>query len=576
MRPHATPTSNRHWNWAWACGGVLAVSFGQLMLFAVAAIREPGPVSALSSLREFKQEPAPNQANNRWVYAQDTADGIGVFFCEATNQPARLLGEQKEQRSRGRRFGMLGWSPGGKWFACALPKDQADEQWVQIFDGASGAAAGRVGVEGGLTQLAWLSNEAFAYATPTTVRTVGRQPDGSWTHQRNYQNAAKKLEDLTALSASVLAWRDAGRVYLLDVNGGPARELWSATTNELVQLTRGGNDGELLLNCRDVTGQTLRRLQRDGKVSPEVETLGGPGDLVRDVGWQGGGSTYAFLTNDPAGCALAVKLPESPGVKLIAWPGGAQRLVRNGARLLFYGYRDGQCPGLWECDPQAGSFRLVVAASDKTSKAGSGRPATTGWLTNRLGQTRSYQVWTPPGFAPGRKYPLLLAQELNAWFAGFQIANRLGYVVAVVDRPFAHTWDGELPHTWAEDVSVLSALMAQHPGVDTNRVYLYGCSRDTSGLVELIAEQPALAKGLICFSPSALPDPAQLRNQTMLLTSGTDAGDSQRLREFQDRATQNGNVVTLLLQPHSGHMPASGATEERRARQLARFLQTQH
>ena len=184
-------------------------------------------------------------------------------------------------------------------------------------------------------------------------------------------------------------------------------------------------------------------------------------------------------------------------------------------------------------------------------------------------------MWTPPGFAPGRKYPLLLAQELNTWFAGFQIANRLSYVVAVADRPFAHTWDGDLPHTWAEDVSVLSALMAKHPGVDTNRVYLYGCSRDTSGLVELVVEQPALAKGLIFFSPSALPDPAQLRNETLLLTSGTEAGDSQRLREFQDRATQHGNVVTLLLQPHSQHMPASGDTAERLNQQLARYLHQQ-
>ena len=220
MTSRASPTGSRTRKWVLAAGGVLSVVAIKLILVIIAAIREPGLVSALGSLREFKQEPASNQANNRLVYAQDTADGMGVYYWESTNQPARLLGEQKERGSRGRRFGMLGWSPGDKWFACALPKDQPDEQWVQIFDGTSGAAAGRVGVEGGLTQLAWLSNEALAYATPTTVRTVGRQPDGSWTHQRNYQNAAKKLEDLTALSASVVAWRDEGRVYLLDVNAG--------------------------------------------------------------------------------------------------------------------------------------------------------------------------------------------------------------------------------------------------------------------------------------------------------------------------------------------------------------------
>ena len=575
MSQRAIQTGSRILPWSLALGGVLTVVAWKLIIIAVAALREPGQIAALSSLREFKQEPAPNQANNRLVFAQDTAEGIGVFFCETGTGQSKLLGEQKERGSRGQRFGMLGWSPGDKWFACAIPNDQREEQWVHIFDGQSGAAASRVGVERGLTQFIWLDNDAFAYATATGIRTVLRQADGSWAHRRNYPDVGKNLEDLTALSATILAWRDEQRVGILDISSGGPRKIWSATTNQLVQLTRGRNAEELLLNCRDAAAQSLFRLQLDGTISRVEERLYDSGDFVRNVRWQGSGPTYAFLTNDPAGCAFVVKHPESSGRSLIPWRGGALRLTLNGGRLFYYGYQDSEGPGIWECDLKTGNFKLDFAAGDKMAKAGLVRPSSTALLTNRLGQVRSYHVWTPRQAAPGQKYPLLLAQELSAWFAGLQIASQCGYVVAVADRPFDHTWNGDLPHTWAEDVGALYTLMAKQPNVDTNRVYLYACSRDTSGLAELVTEQPALAKGLICFSPTALPDPARLQGRTLLLTTGAEAGDSQRLREFQDRASQNGNAVTLLLQPNSGHMPASGATETRRAQQLARYLQTQ-
>lgn len=573
MKQHALPTAHRNWNWAFALGGVLVVVGWKLILFAVVALREPADLEALAELREFKQEPSPNQANNRLVFAQDTAEGIGVYYCEMASPQPQLLGEQKEQGSRGRRLGMLGWSPEDKWFACAFPDDQRNEQWIHILDGQSGKLSSKVGAELGLKHLVWLSNEAFAYATGTGLRTVQRQGDGSWAHRRNYQEVAKKLEDLTALSENVLAWRDGQKVSVLDVRVGQAREVWQATTNQLVQITRGRNESELLVNCRDASGQWLFRLQLDGTISAAPERMHEAGDYVRDVRWLSGGASYAFLTNDPAGCAIAVRLPESDGLKLIPWDGGARRLVLNGSKLFFHGYEDGSVPGLWGCDIASGEFKTVVVAGGGSSKPSVIRP-TAGTLTNRLGQTRYYRLWNPAKSGDGRK-PVLLAQEMNEWFAGFQIAARCGYLVAMVDRPFAHTWDGDLPHTWAEDIAVLYDLLARHPNADTNRIYLYACSRDTGGLSQLVSEQPRLAKGIICYSPSVLPDPVGWRGKNLLLTSGDAAGDSERLRSFQDRAVANGNAVTLLLQSGSGHMPGSGNTETDRARELIRFLQAQ-
>ncbi|HEX5222837.1 MAG TPA: hypothetical protein VFZ59_24990 [Verrucomicrobiae bacterium] len=571
MKQHATPIAQRNWNWAWACGGVLVVVVWKVILLAVARLGEPVGLAVLAELREFKQEPAPNVANDRLVFAQDTAEGIGVYYCDLASMQPQLLGEQKERGSLGRRLGMLGWSPGDKWFACAFPDDQRNEQWIHIFDGQSGKLLSRLGGELGLKQLVWLSNEAFAYSTETGIRTVLQQGDGTWAHRRNYQSLAKKLEDLTALSADVLAWRDGPKVSVLDVRVGGAREVWCATTNELVQITRGRGEQELLVNCRDASGQWLFRLQLDGRIS-ERERVYEASDFVRDVRAMGRGISYAFLANDPGGCAFAVKLPESAGLKLIPWNGGARRLVLNGSKLFFYGYEEGSVPGVWECDTVSGEFKRVVAGGS-SAKVGVVRTMS-GLMTNRSGQVRFYRLLHSPK-ARDEKKPVLLAQEMNEWFAGFQIAARCGYLVAVVDRPFEHTWAGDLPHTWAEDVGALYDIVAKHPNADTNHVYLYACSRDTSGMSQLVSEQPALAKGLICYSPSALPDPARLQGKNLLLTSGDSAGDSERLRNFQDRAVQSGNAVTLLLQPGSGHMPGSGNIETERATELSRFLQRQ-
>lgn len=571
MKQPTIPAARRNWDWTWAGGGVLLVLAWKLILVAVVALREPAELAALAELREFKQEPAPNRANNRLVFAQDTAEGIGVYYCDLASPQPQLLGEQEERGSRGRRFGMLGWSPEDKWFACAFPEDQRNEQWIHVFDGQSGKLASRLGGELGLKQLVWLSNEAFAYSTETGIRTVLRQGDGGWAHRRNYQNVAKRLDDLTALSPDVLAWRDGQKVSTLDVRLGVAREIWNATTNQLVQITRGRTEREFLLNCRDAAGQWLYRMPLDGRESAP-ERLYEATDYIRDVRWLGQGISYAFLTNAPGGCAFAVRLPGADAVKLIPWAGGARRLTFNGSKLFFYGDEDGDAPGIWGCDAVGGEFKKHCPAGRGSAEPSVVR-ATPGTLTNRLGQTRFYRLLNPSRGGDSRR-PVLLAQELNEWFAGFQIAARCGYLVAVVDRPFEHTWDGDLPHTWAEDVGALYDVVAQHPNADTNRVHLYACSRDTAGLSQLVSAQPALARGLIFYSPAALPDPARLHGKKLLLTSGDSAGDSKRLRNFQDRAVQNGNAVTLLLQPGSGHMPGSGKIETLRARELIRFLQS--
>jgi hypothetical protein len=294
---------------------------------------------------------------------------------------------------------------------------------------------------------------------------------------------------------------------------------------------------------------------------------------IRKATWNGHGSSYAYLTNDLAGSAFCIQNGEMAKPIAIPWYGGVRSFTLNGEQLFFSGNPDGQTPGIWEYDIKSQTFKGIVSSISDLLKNNIGSPSLCQVMTNSLGEQRYYHLWRPAHVLPDQKYPVLLAQELNSWFPYFQIAAQSGCYVAVVDRPFFNTWDGEPENTWVEDVSSLYEIMAHNPNIDTNRVYLYADSRETSFLSELMNERPSLVKGAILFSPSGLPDASILQNKRILIVDGKLDGDAtKRLSEFQDQAIRKGNTVTFFLQDDAGHIPASGTTERNRATQFAKFV----
>jgi len=424
-----------------------------------------------------------------------------------------------------------------------------------------------------LYQLAWLSGSSFAYCTHTDIRTLAKQPDGSWTRARNILQIATNLYDFTAVSANFVAWRDGGAVWLCNLASGVPERIWEATTNRLVEFTFATDSNEFVLNCSDESGQYLLRFRPGDKRTINLGRISGQQDYIRKVTWGSHGSSYAYLTNDLAGSAFSIKTGGSATPTTIPWHGGVRSFTLSGGQLFFSGNPDDQAPGIWAYDLNATTFKCIVPSTSGRFRNSLGRPATVGMMTNSLGEQRFYHLWTPPHVAPKGKYPLLLAQELNTWFPYFQIAAHSGCYVAVVDRPFFHTWDGNHERTWVEDVSSLYEIMARNLNVDTNRVYLYACSAETSYLSQLLSDRPTLAKGAILFSPIALPNPFLLQNKRLLLVDGkVDGNATKRLPEFQDRAASEGSVTKLFFEDGTGHMPASGATKRKRARQFAKFL----
>jgi predicted esterase len=190
-----------------------------------------------------------------------------------------------------------------------------------------------------------------------------------------------------------------------------------------------------------------------------------------------------------------------------------------------------------------------------------------------LGNIRYYHLWTPKNIVSGKKYPVLIAQELNTWFPYFEIATDCGYYVAVVDRPFSHTWNGAQQKTWTEDVQSLCASIANKPEINTNKVYFFAYSAETYYLSDLLNRNSQLWKGAVLFSPVSLPDATGLNGKKILLIDGKDDEVAvSRLSEYQNHATALGTSPTIYILANAGHIPQSGASERSRARQFANFL----
>jgi hypothetical protein len=553
--------------------GFLFVLGWRALVMATQYFNEPRIVRELCSVPQFEQDLIPNSANTRLVFCQDTEEGVGIYFCDTDGGKPRLLCEQKEKGFRGRRFTMLGWSPDDSLFACAFPENKKDQELILIFDGRTGKLLDKVVPDQSFNQFGWLSTDSFAYSTRTSVRVVTKQANGSWAHKRYFENVATNMDNFTAISANSVAWRDDNGIWLFNFGSGSSEKIWEAATNRLVEFTHAKGVNEFLLNCSDDAGQYLLWFNLQNKRTFNLGRIGDQQDYIRNAYWNGHGSSYAFLTNDLAGSAFCIKTEEMATPITIPWHGGVHNVTLSGGQLFFSGNPNDQPPGIWEYDIKSQTFNCIVPSTIGPLMNGLGVSPSCGVMTNSLGEQRFYHLWSPPDVSPNQKYPVLLVQELNLWYPYFQIAAHSGFYVAVVDRPFFHTWNGVHERTWVEDISRLYEIVAHNPHIDTNRVYLHAISAENFFLSQLMNDRPLLAKGAILFSPSALPDPSILQNKRILIVDGKADGNAmKRLPEFQDRAAAKGNDVTLFLQDYAGHTPASATTERNRARQFAKFI----
>jgi predicted esterase len=540
--------------------------------------------SEIGSVAQFREDyyPVyPKKDGTRVVFLQETEKGVGVFFCDTDSGKTKLLCEQKEDGYSWQRFGMLGWSPDDKLFAYAVPLErhlnpgQREEQIV-LCDSLSGQTAAKIPAESDLTQMAWLSPQAFAYLTYDQHVRVWKQKkrSGEWVQSVAYTNIASgRVETIqnsfTATSENSVAWQKGDEIWTLDLSSGTLEKIWeSGVTNQLEGFTCSRETGEYHLICSDNAGWFFIDLDPQGS--------------VLDVTRSENRGRYAYSKDEAGTNVFYVKTKADSGPTRVFWQGAVEDNIgpigdyKSSGKYLyddclyFIGDLPGQPIGLWQYNLQNGMSRCLVSGLKSPLVHASIVVPQDGVITNEFGKQMSCHVWEPVNVQAGKKYPLIITQAPYGWPQYQQVAAQEGYYFAIVDRPY---WSDKTIYHWSADVMALYSMMAKNPNIDTNRVFLFGFSWSADFLRQLMFERPDLWRGAILINPIALPDLLLLHNQRLFILDGKDQVHvADGLTKYKDIATRLGIPVRLVLQKGAGHIPRSVATERERTVEFARFL----
>ena len=532
----------------------------------------------IGSTAWFRDDFYPNKDGTCVVFSQETEKGVGIFFCNAGSEKTKLLCEQKENGYSRQRFGMLGWSPDDKLFAYAVPLDrqlnpgQREEQIV-VCDGLSGETAAKIPAEPGLTQIAWLSPQSFAYLTYNQdVRVWRQKTGGSWAQLYNYPNIVSgKLETIensfTTTSKNSVAWQKGNEIWTLDFSTSACKKIWESTTNQLEGFTYSKETREYHLICSDETGWFFVDLDPQGSVL----------DMTRN----GKQERYAYLRDEAGTNVFYIKTKADSQPTRVVWPGAVEDhrgpigdYISNGKYLygdylFFTGDLPGRPVGLWRYNIRNGISRCLASGLKHPFAYDRIVLPQNGVITNALGEQMSYHVWEPVKVDAGKKYPLVITQ--TTYGPNNLLLAQEGYYFAMVARPY---WNDKTVYNWPADVMALYEIMIKNPNIDTNRVFLFATSMDTSFLRQLVSEKPDLWRGAILITPEAVPKLSSWHNPKIFIVAGANqAGEVDRLTKFQDTAAADlGIPVKLVLQKGVEHISRSVATERARTVQLAKFL----
>jgi len=529
----------------------------------------------LGSIGEFQHldnRLYPNHSNTYLVFGQYTENGVGIFFCDTTDGKKKLVCEQPEKGWRGwLNFGMLGWSPDDRFFACAFPPNdpRQPQQEIIIYNGDTGEAVITLGAGNNkLTDFAWLTSDSFVYAFSDGNNHYGtvikQKPDGNWVQASNFRKLGnEEMTGLVATSSHSIAWQQGTSLWTLDFVDGTPQKIWESSTNQLHSFTYSEKDGLFYMTCGDETHWFQICFRPPTGLNPQGIVLDYP-ELTDDK------ANDATLRNESGLIIFYVKAAHNSEWKRFPLQGQIQNYQVNGDCLYITGDLTNQPPGIWKYDFNSGECAYIISALDYPLKYAQLVYALSGTSTNSVGHLAHYQIWQPTHFEAGKKYPLVIGQTpYLGWVPYPQIAANGGCYFLLVERP---SWSAGL-NDWSEDVMTAYDLMAKNPNVDTNHVYLFGASAETALLSQLLAEKTDLWRGAILFNPTLIPDPSAVRICKLLILDGTDDSDAvKEWIDYQNKAAQEGITVNLALVNGAQHIFKSTASEREKTRQLARFL----
>jgi hypothetical protein len=511
----------------------------------------------------------PNHSNTCVVFGQHTESGVGIFFANAADPKKKLVGEQPEKGWSSETFGMLGWSPDDRFFACAMPTPHSHQSpgEILICDGASGEIAKKVPANVNPSQLMWLTTHSFAYAFvdvgASYLEVVEQKPDKDWAQISKPLKLGKNISGLVGTTSRSVAWRIGNELWALEVGAGTAQKIWE-TTNAVFKNFSYSHDSEVFsLNCANGTNSSVIYFRAPTNLRPEGTFMDKPPALT-ELPYS------AVLSNESGLNTFYLSAGSNPPMVALPWNGQVLNYQVNGDCLFITGDLTNHFPGIWKYNLKTRVTDEFVSAPDRRPKYAQPCTPLSGVFTNSAGRRASYLIWQPLHVVAGKKYPVIIGQTpYFGWLPYTQIANAGCYFV-FVERP---SWFEGL-NNWGQDVMTAYDQMAKNPNVDLHQVFLFGASAETSPLCRLLEERTDLWRGAILFNPTVMPEPSRVGIYKLLLLDGTEEGAKviDNLRKHQDDASRAGISVDLALVNGAPHIFRSNASEREKTRALTRFI----
>ncbi len=542
-------------------GWRLCVIASQHHLLAIAT--EIGSI-AQSKEEMGNEELVPSSDGHGLVYFQETETGLGTYFCEIASGKNALLFEQKENGYNGE-LGMVAWSPDDHFFACVFKSDSNPQHLTRniiICDGISGKPVVKIEALWD-SKFIWLSPHSFAYTRYNQAWLVFEQKaDGNWVQTQVIKRFADgELNNLTATSPHSVAWQQDNDIWTYDFVSGASGKIWESATNKLESFTYSDETGNFLMNCSDENGPL--------SICFRPPRLWDKQGAILSVTRNDNREKYADLSEDHGLYSFTIKSSTNSEPTHFIWEGMVEYYKLAGDYLYFTGNLANGPPGIWQYNIKSKEVRCLDSGLKGILKYTKMVTPIGRMSANIFGKQMNYHIWEPPDISPGKKYPLIIGQTHYMWFSYQQVAANGGYYFASADR--LSWWDGL--DDWGADVMGLYEILSKNPNIDTNRIYLFATSAESSYLSRFVAEKPDLWKGVILFNPVTEPDLSNARLSRMFIVRGRDEDTPvERLIKYQNEAAKTGVPIKLVIQNGVQHITRSIATERERTRQFAQFL----
>jgi hypothetical protein len=533
----------------------------------------------LGSAAEFRAPPAPNHAGTKVVVAQDTEKGIGVHLCDIVNHTKKLVYEEEQQNYFVPRFGLFSWSPDDSFFA--YTRQTEPKVWTGVLvicDGTTGSNVSVIPAGHFISQLAWLSHDGFAYLTDTQDLLVyNRNARGRWIQTQYITNATSgkdnEAQGFTAVSTNQIAWRLGNGLFTLEFgsNNVPVK-IWESTNASVLDSFYSSDVGKFLLTCKRENERIFEVFDPANKSLTELGRTGcPPADSITKAALINQGNGYSYLSNRAGMYTCYVKTNVSAETVSVLGQYEIRYCAASGETLYLAGSSENEPRGIWKYQIASKSLQCVVPASDRDFQYTRFITPVCGLVTNASGIEWNYNVWPPAHVSPGKKYPIILGATPYSWTPYPQAAANAGYYFATVNRP---GWGEESLKDWSERVMCLYyETVAKLPSIDTNRVFLYARSGETTKMYGLISQKPKLWKGTVIFDPGSPPPLSSPYLTKILIVAGADDGDATFwLPQTQEKAAESGIQIWLYFLLHSAHDSFGTAVQQVRVRHLVDFL----